>query len=248
MAQVIKSKKILKNINVVRLINHPYNKGYGAALKTGIKNAKFSWVMFYDADGQHKPEYIKKFIKYSNKYDLIAGDRSQSKYVRPTLRKPGLWLLKKIANYLVDFKIPDLNCGLRLVNKNIIKKYLHLMPDGFSLSTTSTLAFLKDGKNVKFLPIEIDKRDENTKSTVKAHHALTTLMLLFRLIMIFSPLRIFFPISLFLSIIGFGFLIHDLSLLNISESTIFILLTSILIFFFGLIADQISALRREINK
>jgi len=240
--------EIIKNIPDIEVVNHPTNKGYGGSLKSGVNKAKYEWVMFFDADGQHRPEYIPEFIKHTNEFELIAGDRSQGKYVRPTLRKPGLWLLQKIANYLVEYKIPDLNCGLRLIKKDALKKYLHLMPNGFSMSTTSTLAFLKDKRNVKFVPIEVNKRSNGSKSTVHPKDAATTMMLIFRLIMIFSPLRIFFPFSLIIFLIGFISLIYDLSVLNISETTIFILLTSILIFFFGLVSDQIAAIRREINK
>lgn len=241
------TKNALREIENIKLISHPYNKGYGAALKTGVANSKYNWVMFFDSDGQHKPIYIKDFLKYTEEYDLIAGNRSGGKYVRPTLRKPGLWLLRTIANYLVEHKIPDLNCGMRLIKKDVLGEYLHLMPNTFSMSTTSTLAFLKDKRNVKFIPIEVEKRNDNSKSTVRPKDAITTMMLIFRLIMIFSPLRIFFPVSLALFLIGLAFLTYDIIIFNISEATILILITSILIFFFGLIADQIAALRREIN-
>ncbi|MFA5029385.1 MAG: glycosyltransferase family 2 protein [Patescibacteria group bacterium] len=241
------SKEVLNKIEGIKLINHPYNKGYGAALKTGVLNSGHDWILFFDSDGQHRPEDIKNFIAHINDYELIAGDRTGGKYVRPTLRKPGLWLLRVVANYLVDYKIPDLNCGLRLVKKNILKNYLHLMPNGFSMSTTSTLAFLKDKKNVKFLPIEINKREGGSKSTVKPRDGFTTLMLIFRLIMTFSPLRIFFPVSLILFIVALIFLAFDLISINLSDSTIFLFIASILVFFFGLLADQIAAIRREIN-
>ncbi|MEA3450164.1 MAG: glycosyltransferase family 2 protein [Patescibacteria group bacterium] len=240
------SKKILEDISNIKIISHPYNKGYGASLKTGIKNAKYNWVLFFDADGQHRAVDIIKFIKHTDKYSLVAGDRSQSKYTRPLIRKPGLWILQKIANYLVDYKIPDLNCGFRLIKKDAIKQYLHLMPSGFSFSTTSTLAFLKDKRNVKFLPIEINQRD-NSRSMVRPKDALSTFILILKIIMLFSPLRIFFPLSLILAIIGTSFLLYDLTAWTVSNTAIFILLTSLLIFIFGLLADQVAALRREIN-
>jgi len=242
------TQEIVENIPNIKAINHPENKGYGAALKTGIRKAQYEWILLFDADLQHKPEYIKKFIKYTNQYELIAGDRSKSNYYRPFLRKPGLLLLKAVANYLVDYKIPDLNCGMRLIKKNAILNYLNILPNGFSFSTTSTLAFLKQKRNVKFVAVEIEKRDKNSKSTVKPKDAISTLMLIFRLIMLFSPLRIFFPISLVLGLIGLILLVFDILNLNITDITVFILLTSMLIFFFGLIADQIALLRLEINK
>jgi len=241
------TRKILEGRNDIKLINHPYNKGMGAGMKTGTRNAMKTWVLFFDADGQHKSKYIKEFLKYTDEYELIVGDRSEGKYVRPTIRKPGLWLLRKVANYLVDYKIPDLNCGLRMVKRDVLMKYLHLMPDGFSMSTTSTMAFLKDKKNVKFVPIEVDKRHKNSKSIVRPSDAVKTLMLMFRLIMLFSPLRIFFPTSLMLFFIGFVFLIFDLCQANITDITVLLIVTSMLIFFFGLIADQMAALRREMG-
>jgi len=247
-ASTDETRKILSERTDVRVIDHPYNKGYGAALKTGTRNAKHDWLLTFDADGQHNPQYILDLLKYTDNYDLIAGDRTKSQYVRPSIRKPGLWLLKKIANYLVDYKIPDLNCGMRLLKKEVFLKFLHLMPDTFSISTTTVVGYLKEKRNIKFVSMEVNKRNSESKSMVKPSDAIRTLMLIFRLIMLFSPLRIFLPASIILFIIGLGFLTYDLYLLNISESTIFILITSILIFFFGLMADQIAAIRREINK
>lgn len=244
------TKSLLKKINYIKLINHPYNKGYGASLKTGVKNAHYNWVLFYDADGQHKPEYVEKFLKYTSTYDLIIGDRTTSKYVRPTIRKPGLWLLKKIANYLVNYKIPDLNCGMRLIKKDVLKKYLRLMPNNFSFSTTSTMAFLKDKRNVKFVGIETDKRNNESKSSVKSKDAITTLMLMFRLIMLFSPLKIFLPVSILLFILTLTSVTLDIFIRepNITDTTIVLFVSTLLIFFFGLLADQIAAIRREIKQ
>lgn len=242
------TKNIIKKIDGIRLITHPYNKGYGAALKTGIKNANCEWSLFFDADGQHDPSQIKNFLEYANDFDLVAGDRTRSAHQRPLLRKPGLWLLGKLANYLVDYKIPDLNCGMRLVKTEVIKNYLHLMPNSFSFSTTSTLAFLKDKKNVKFMPVEVKPRQKETKSQVKPSDAFRMLMLMFRLIMIFSPLRIFLPVAITLFLFGIVTFAMDIFFSrNLTDSTILILISSILIFFFGLLADQIAAVRRELE-
>jgi len=242
------SEEILKNTPFIKLLNHPYNKGYGAALKTGILAAKFDWVLLFDADGQHQPEEIKKLLSESENYDLISGDRTQGNYVRPTVRKPGIWLLKLVANYLVNKKIPDLNCGLRLIKKEAVLNYIHFLPDGFSFSTTSNLAFLKDHRNVKFVPVTVNERDKKSKSMVRPRDAFNVLMLIFRLIMLFSPLRIFIPLSLIMFLFGTGIFIYDLTNYNVSEITVFTLISALLIFLFGLIADQLAAVRREINK
>ena len=134
------TKEILNNFENTRLIDHPYNKGYGASLKTGVKNAQFDWILLYDGDGQHRPEYIKELIHHSNSYDMIVGARQG--YQGPLLRQPGKKLLIWTANYLVKKKIPDLNSGLRLIKKDLFLKYAHIFPNGFSLTTTITLAFL----------------------------------------------------------------------------------------------------------
>lgn len=242
-----KSKEVLENIAEIKLINHPYNKGYGASLKTGARNAKFDWLLFFDADGQHKPEYIKDFMEYAGEYDMIIGWRQG--YQGPALRQPGKKLLRLVASYLTERKIPDLNCGFRLLKKDLFFQYEHLFPNGFSLSATSTLAFLKEGLNVNYVPITINKR--YGKSYLKMSDGFKTVMLIIRLIMLFSPLKIFLPISFAGFIISTAWIIYDLissGFHMISKSSGFVFVASLLIFLFGLLADQIAAIRREIKK
>lgn len=237
--------QILTEIEDIKIITQPYNKGYGAALKIGAKNALYDWLIFYDADGQHKPEYIKNFLPHLENYDLVAGERIN--YQGPWIRQPGKKFVHWLAFYLFKQKIKDVNCGLRFVKKQHFLNLMHIFPDGFSISTTTVFAFFREKLNVKFVPVEINKR-AGGKSMVKPNQAAVYLMLIFRLVMLFSPLRIFLPVSGFLFVIGFTYLIYDLSIMNISEGTIFILITSILIFLFGLVADQIAALRRELHE
>lgn len=242
-----RSKEILEAIPGIKIISHPYNKGYGASLKTGAKNAKFDWLLFFDADGQHKPEYIKEFIQYGDQYDMIIGARQG--YKGPFWRQPGKKIIHLIANYLAGTKIPDLNCGFRLLRKDLFLKYEHIFPSGFSLSTTSTLAFLREGLNIKYIPIAINKRVG--KSTVKISDGLRAIMLVVRLIMLFSPLKIFVPLAFIGFFISFTWMIHDFIVYNfslISKSAGFIFVASLLIFLFGLLADQIAAIRREIKR
>lgn len=239
-----KTEDLLKEINFIKLCLHPYNKGYGASLKTGVKNAKHDWVLFYDADGQHNPEYIKNLLKHTDKYDMIIGARQG--YKGPWIRQPGKKLLNLIANYLANCKIPDLNSGFRLIKKKYFLRFAHLFPNGFSLTSTITLAFFREGLNIKYIPITINKR--LGKSTVKPSDAISTFMLILRIISLFSPLRIFLPVSFILFIIGLVGLIFDIiNRFNLSDSTLLLFISSILIFFFGLLADQIAAVRRELK-
>ncbi len=235
--------EILKKIKKINLINHPYNKGYGAALKTGVKNSKYDWILFYGGDNQHNPKYIPELLKYTQDYDMIIGARQG--YQGPFLRQPGKKFLHWMAEYLVQNKIPDLNSGLRLINKSLFNKFKHILPNGFSLSTTITLAAFRENFNVKYISIKINKR--NGKSTVKPKDAFVTLMLILRIITLFSPLRIFLPISFIFGLAALVSLIYDITKTNITDITVIFLFCAIMLFFFGLLADQIAAIRRHIK-
>ncbi|MFA5022268.1 MAG: glycosyltransferase family 2 protein [Patescibacteria group bacterium] len=239
-----KTSDILKAIDGLKIIEHPYNKGYGASVKAAVKQSTMDWILVFDADGQHKCEDIKKLIDAADGFDMVVGARQG--YKGPIVRQPGKKILHWVAEYLVQKKIADLNSGLRLIKTKYFLKYAHLLPEAFSWTTTITLAFFKESLNVKYVPIEINKR-QGGKSTVKISDAGRTLMLILRIIMLFSPLRIFLPISLILLIPAVIFGIIDLINFNITDITIVLMISTVLIFFFGLLADQIAAIRREIK-
>lgn len=239
--------EILGKIKGIRVVSHPYNKGYGAALKTGIMNAETPLVVFYDGDGQHNPVDVENLLRNFNNFDMLVGERGKGSH-RDWLRAPGKWLLTKIANILTERKIPDLNSGLRVIKREIISKYLHLMPDGFSFSTTSTIAFMNLGYNVGYFPITVNKR--TGKSSVKQlKHGSGVIILILRLIALFNPLKIFLPVSLFLFLVGtiyeiiFGIILFP-GTMRLIPGALFLLVSSIIIFLFGLLVDQISELRK----
>jgi len=241
--------KILEKTNHIKLINHPYNKGYGAAIKTGVENAKYDWTIWYDSDGQHQPKYIEKLIKYRKEYDMVIGARQG--YQGPIMRQPGKKLMRHLAQYLIQRKIPDLNSGFRLIKKSKFNKFTHLFPNGFSISTTITLAFFKQGFNIKYTPITVRKRKGNSSVTVS--DGFKAIMLILRMIILFSPLRVFLPVSGSMLILGFVSLNLDIFLFskqgqpNIGDTTMLLFVSSLFFFFFGLLADQISATRREMK-
>ncbi len=246
-ASTDKSREVLERNDNINLINHPYNKGYGASLKTGIKEAKFEYLLFFDADNQFPANKIEELLKYVPDFDMVSGARIKG-YKGPALRLPGKRLLNLMANYLTKTKIPDLNCGFRVVKRKEIFKFLHLLPQGYSLSTTSLLAFIKAGLNVKFVPIEIKKRTDG-KSMVKPRDAFRTFLLIARIILLFSPFKIFLPINATILLLAIGSGIYDIFFRphNITDATILLLVSSILMFFFSLVADQLATIRREIN-
>lgn len=231
----------------VRVVRHPYNKGYGAAIKTGIDAATSEWCITYDADNQHTPELIEVLLPYlCEPYHMVVGQRSG--YQGPWIRQPGKKVLRWVANYLVQCKIPDLNSGLRAFRREQFLRYQHLFPDGFSLSTTSTVCFLREGLNVHYVPITIQPR--MGKSTVRARHAAKTFMLIMRLIMLFSPLRIFIPASAIFGLLAAVDLAYEFATTGdiINTSSVALISLTSLTFFFGLLADQIAAIRRELGK
>lgn len=242
------SAEILKEMSGIRVLTHPYNKGYGASIKSGIRAAATDLLAFYDADGQHNPADLLALLKNMGEYDLLVGRRGKDSF-QDWIRKPGKWILAKLANFLTGRKIPDLNSGLRVVKRDIINKLFHLFPDSFSFSTTSTIAFMNMGYNVGYFPIKVNKRIG--KSTIKQlKHGSSTILLMLRLIVLFNPLKVFIPVSFYLLVLGvlyeviFG--IVFIPGIKIIPGALLLILSGILVFFFGLVVDQISELRKHL--
>jgi len=243
------TKNILNGILSIKVIHHPYNKGYGAALKTGLKNSTTDLICFYDADGQHNPNDVEQLVLNLDNYDMLVGERQKDSH-KEWVRRPGKWLLSKAANFLTGRKIPDLNSGLRLIKRDVIIKLLHLFPDGFSFSTTSTIAFLNLGYNVGYFPITTRKR--TGKSTVKQlKHGSNVLLLILRLIVLFNPLKVFIPLSFTIVAVGIlyeiyqGIIVFGFEKARLIPGAFFLIITGVLIFFFGLVVDQISEMRKH---
>ena len=229
--------------NGATVIRHTHNKGYGAALKTGIRNAHGNWVLFMDADGQHGSEDALKLLTVVGQNDMVVGQRAQLVH-SPFWRMPGKWALGWMANYLTRQHIPDLNSGLRLIKREIVARYMELCPNGFSFSTTITMILFNRGYEIAYIPFEIKKR--KGKSTVSFATGLDTLLLILRIATLIDPLRIFVPLSLIIGFIGLAWGIPYAIMGNgISVGSMLAIVTSILLFSIGLISDQISQLRLE---
>lgn len=230
----------------VKVIRHPYNKGYGAALKTGIRNAKTDIVLFMDADGQHQPSDIEKLIPYIGEYDMVVGARTKKSKIS-LLRRPGKKILSITANYLTGMKIPDLNSGFRALKKSVALEFMHILPNSFSFSTTITLALVNSGYSVKYISIEALER-VGTSKIKPFRDGFRFIILIIRTVVLFNPLKVFLPVSAVLFIVGFFELIREIIVyFDIWTMPILLILSAILIFFFGILADQISSLRREIK-
>lgn len=227
-----------------RVVRHPYNKGNGAAVKTAIRAASSDWIAIVDADGQHAPEDAARLISLLGEYDLVVGARHP--WTQATAgRRMGNALLNWLASYLTGRPIPDLTSGFRAARREHLLEFIHLLPNGFSTPTTTTLAFIKAGYNVAFEGVAARERLGTSKIRLASDGA-NFLLILLKVITIFSPLRIFAPISAVSFALGaaygaWNFINHG----RIPNGAVVLLLFSILIMLVGLVSEQISALRFE---
>src|SRR6516225_3690902 len=176
-----------------RVIRHPYNKGNGAAVKTGIRQATGGLVLILDGDGQHQPSDARRLVAALNEYDLVVGARSSATQAGGA-RRAGNALLNAIASYLAEHHIPDLTSGFRAARREHLLEFLHLLPNGFSTPTTTTLAFLKAGYSVRFEPI--DARQRSGSSHIRlGSDGVSFFVILLKVITIYSPMRVFLPVS-----------------------------------------------------
>ena len=227
-----------------RVIRHPYNKGNGAAVKTGIRNAEGDFLLIVDADGQHQAEDACRIAARLGEYDLVIGARRSATQATVT-RRAGNALLNWLATYLTGRPIPDLTSGLRGARREYLREFLHLLPNGFSTPTTTTLAFIKAGYNVTFEPVDARPRIGRSKLRVARDGAKFFLILL-RVITIFSPLRIFLPLSSLTFAVGalYG-LVNFVTAGRIPNGAVLLILFAVVVFLVGLVSEQISSLRIE---
>jgi glycosyltransferase involved in cell wall biosynthesis len=224
-----------------RVLRHQYNLGYGGALKTGIRHAAHSILMFFDADDQHDPADIAAIVQALETSDMSVGARPKGSGA--LYRRSGKWLLHRAANYLVGRKIPDLNSGLRAIRRELALQFIHLLPNGFSFTTTLTLAVIRSGYQVTYVPIAVKERVG--KSTVSLKDFFRTFFLIIRMTTLVAPLKIFLPVSLFLLVLALPSLIYDIYRENITDTTVLLGTMSVFIFLFGLLADMVALVSRR---
>ena len=226
------------------VIQHPYNKGNGAAVKTGIRQATGIYILIIDADGQHRPSDARRLVAHLDTYDLVVGARSVHTQAT-ALRRFGNAVLNWTASYLTEASIPDLTSGFRAARRSCLIEFLHLLPNGFSTPTTTTLAFLKAGYNVRFEPIDAAPRQGESKIRLVSDGT-GFLLILLKMITIFSPLRIFLPISAAAFAVGAAYALWTIfTQSHVTNSSVLLILLSVVIFLVGLVSEQISSLRFE---
>jgi glycosyltransferase involved in cell wall biosynthesis len=226
------------------VVRHPYNKGNGASVKTGLRTATGTFVLIMDADGQHAASEGLKVVARLGEYDLVIGSREGE--AQATIgRRAGNALLNWIAGYLTGQQIRDLTSGLRGARLEYLREFLWLLPNGFSTPTTTTMAFVKAGYNVCFEPIDVRQRVGQSKIKF-ARDGFRFFLILLKVVTIFSPLRIFVPLSLVAFACGAGYALWTaVTQRHITNSSAVLIVLSVMIFLVGLVSEQISALRAE---
>ncbi|MCK4619109.1 MAG: glycosyltransferase family 2 protein [Desulfobacterales bacterium] len=232
----------ISSMDRIKIIRHKRNRGYGAALKTGISNSCNECIVITDADGTYPNERIPELVAIFEKgnFDMVVGARVGRNVKIPLIRKPAKWFITKLASYLTDTKIPDINSGLRVMKKNVVEKYLNILPDGFSFTSTITLAMLTNSYRVKYVPIDYFER--KGKSKIRPFHdTLNFIQLIIRTVMYFNPLKIFVPLSLSLVLLAFLVLAGSWIFMDKAMDVTFgvILMSSVMVLAIGMLADLI---------
>ncbi|HEX7120824.1 MAG TPA: glycosyltransferase family 2 protein [Gemmatimonadaceae bacterium] len=220
----------------VRVVRRPHNAGYGAALKLGIRLSRHEWVLITDADGTYPADAIPRLLAEADTNSMIVGARTGASVQVPIERRPAKWFLNRLASYLSGQRLPDLNSGLRLIRKSLVQRYEHLLPQGFSFTTTITLAAACNGHPVAWIPIDYHARLGTSK--IRPRHAFDFTLLVVRTIVFFNPLKVFLPAGAVLAVAGLAKFAYDVTRDNLSESAVLGFLGAAVIWAVGLLADQ----------
>jgi glycosyltransferase involved in cell wall biosynthesis len=229
----------------VKVIQHPINRGTGAARRTGILQAQGEIIVMTDGDGTYPNRDIPRLLEYLPAFDQVVGARTSEQGTFRFLRAPAKWFIRKLACYLTGMDIPDLNSGLRAFKREAMLKFLYLLPDGFSCVSTMTLAFLCNGYTIKYVPIDYYKRVGRSKFH-PINDTYNYVLTVVRMVMYFNPLKVFLPTSLILFLWGLAKTIYDNTVYrDIRESDVTIIVISIVIGMMGLLADLIVVQHRR---
>jgi glycosyltransferase involved in cell wall biosynthesis len=223
-----------------RLLQHGVNRGYGAALKSGIRAARGERIVITDSDGTYPADRIPTLVALLDEWDMVVGARTGRNVRMPLIRRPAKWVLNQLANYLTGTQIPDLNSGLRAFWRETALRFFPILPNGFSLTTTITLAMLSENYRVRFVPIDYHERQGRSKIH-PIYDTLNFLQLIVRTVLYFNPLKVFLPLSALFVVAGVSVgLISKLVFGKLLDTTMIVLIVSgVQILMLGMLADLI---------
>jgi len=220
---------------------HPYNIGNGAAIKTGLRMASGDWIVMMDADGQHQPEDIARLLEYKDKFDMVVGARTKASDTK-VHRDIANTIYNWFASYVTKFKIQDLTSGFRIVRQSTVQKFVDLLPNTFSYPSTITMAYLRTGRSIKYVPIQTKARKGRSKIKL-LQDGTRFILIIIKVATLFSPLRVFLPISAFLFFTALGYYLFTFTTQGrFTNMSALLFSSSLIIFMMGLISEQISQL------
>jgi glycosyltransferase involved in cell wall biosynthesis len=239
------SSEQLRQIDGIRLLAFAKNRGSGSARKAGSHAARGRVIVWTDADMTYPNERIPELVKELDGWDHVVGARTSEEGTNKALRVPAKWMIRKLAEYLTETDIPDLNSGLRAFRADVARQYLHLLPTGFSCVTTITMAFHANGYGVKYVPIDYAER----AGTSKFHWWRDTkryLTQVVRMALSYNPLKVFLPVGLLLSVLGMGKVAYDWHArdFHVTANTLIVLFAAFQVFAIGLLADLVVRLAK----
>jgi len=232
--------EILAGLTGITLLTHEVNRGYGAALRTGLDYCTREWVFITDADGTYPLEDLVHLLQSAESgFDMVVGSREGAGISKSPFRRLARWVLRKMVHGLTGVMVPDLNSGMRVFRKSLYSEFRHLLPLGFSFTTTLTVASLYSGRRVRYIPVDYLRRIG--KSNIKpVKDFFGFVILIVRLASYFDPLKFFLPAAFTLFGLGVLRAIRDVVVVNqFGALSVILIITAFQIFAFGVIADVI---------
>ncbi|KAF0190760.1 MAG: family 2 glycosyl transferase [Gammaproteobacteria bacterium] len=226
----------------VTVVSHPYSMGNGAAIKTGARRATGGVLVFMDADGQHNPADIPALLaKLDEGYDMVIGARQIDTHAS-LARRVANTFYNRLASLMTGHNIEDLTSGFRAVRARHFRRFLYLLPNGFSYPTTSTMAFFRSGLAVAYVPVAARQREG--KSNIRLLKDGTRFfIIILKIGSLFSPMRLFLPISLMLFSTGISYYLYTyLTVGRFTNMSMLLFVSSLLTFLIGILSEQISSL------
>jgi glycosyltransferase involved in cell wall biosynthesis len=240
------STEVLASVADIRVIRFPENRGSGSARRAGTAAARGRVTVWTDADLTYPNERIPELVaELDHGFDQVVGARTSEQGTLKALRVPTKWAIRRLAQYLVEKPIPDLNSGLRAFRTDVARQYLHLLPAGFSCVTTLTMAFLSNGYSVGYLDVDYARRAGQSKFHWYRDTKRYAIQVI-RMVLSYDPLRVFLPLATALGVLGTGKLVFDLARYDFKPAlnTMLILFAVFQLLMIGLLADLIVRLAR----
>jgi glycosyltransferase involved in cell wall biosynthesis len=238
------AEQVTRSYPAVTVVQHPYNIGAGAAVKTGIRKSRGEILVLIDADGQHDPRVIPKLVEQCGRYDMVVGARqkgSQASWHRSLANS----VYNRLATYVTGNHVQDLTSGFRAIRRDVAARFVALLPNGFSQPTTITLCAMRGGFSVLYFPIETAPRTGKSKIKLLSDGT-KFLLIIAKICMLFSPMKIFLPVSVYLFLMGTGYYGYTFfEEHRFTNMSMLLLTTSVMVFMMGLVAEQIAQMRFE---